>query len=45
LTQETYSLACQKGDEKFTEFLNSVIKDIKESGVYDELLEKYGLNE
>lgn len=44
LTQETYSLACFKGDEEFTEFLNSVINEIKESGKYDELLEKYGLN-
>ncbi len=31
-------------DEEFTEFLNSVINEIKESGKYDELLEKYGLN-
>ncbi|MDD3840316.1 MAG: basic amino acid ABC transporter substrate-binding protein [Clostridia bacterium] len=43
LSEEVYSLAAPKGDEKLVEIMNQVLNELKESGEYDQLLKKYGL--
>lgn len=41
LTEEDYAIAVKKGDEKLLEVINNVIRDMKSSGKYDELVSKY----
>ncbi|WHH61414.1 basic amino acid ABC transporter substrate-binding protein [Petroclostridium sp. X23] len=41
LTQEEYAIAVRKGDRELLEKINKVIKDLKDSGKYDELVTQY----
>ncbi len=41
LTDEEYAIAIRKGDTELTDLINKVIKDLKDSGEFDELVVKY----
>jgi len=41
LTDEAYAIAIAKGNKELVDVVNKVIKDLKDSGKYDELVEKY----
>ncbi|WP_058486287.1 basic amino acid ABC transporter substrate-binding protein [Defluviitalea phaphyphila] len=41
LTKEYYAIAVPKENEEFLEIVNSVLEEMKESGEYDRLIEKY----
>lgn len=41
LTDEDYAIAVRKGDKEFLDVINKVIKNMKDSGKYDELVKKY----
>ncbi|NLY43919.1 MAG: basic amino acid ABC transporter substrate-binding protein [Clostridiaceae bacterium] len=41
LTNEEYAIAVRKGDKEFLEVINKVIRDLKASGKYDELVKQY----
>jgi len=40
-TNEPYGIAVRKGDEKFTKYINSFLKELKESGEYDRIKKKW----
>ena len=41
LTEEEYMMAVPKGDEALKEVINKVLKDLKDSGEFDEIVGKY----
>lgn len=41
LTEEEYMMAVPKGDEALKEVINEVIKELKDSGEFDEIVNKY----
>ncbi|WP_406682614.1 transporter substrate-binding domain-containing protein [Shouchella clausii] len=40
-TDEPYGIAVRKGDDEFTEKINEILADLKASGRYDEIYEKW----
>lgn len=40
-TDEPYGIAIKKGDAEFTQKVNDILKELRESGVYDEIYEKW----
>ncbi|QZA32586.1 ABC transporter substrate-binding protein [Hydrogenibacillus sp. N12] len=40
-TKEPYGIGIRKGDEKFTQYVNDFLKELKESGQYAELYRKW----
>lgn len=40
-TEEPYGIAIRKGDETFVTFVNDFLKELKESGEYDRIYEKW----
>ncbi len=45
LTEEGYGIAVKKGNSELLEKINKGLKNVKENGTYDKLLEKWGLAE
>ncbi|MDK2800930.1 MAG: arginine/lysine/histidine transporter system substrate-binding protein [Clostridiales bacterium] len=41
LTEEEYAIAVRKGDKELLDVINKVIKNLKDSGKYDELVTQY----
>ena len=44
LTHEEYGIAFRKGDVEIREKVNSILREMKQKGVIDELIKKWGLN-
>ncbi len=43
LTQESYAIALEKGDDELTEKINGALKELKEDGTLNKIFDKYDL--